>query len=619
MQVKVYNPKLSVKAWHGTTEYDLTPYILQAVTHRQMGEVQGQWSVLVQYREDKRWDKLLSSMDYVEIAMSRYSATPQIRMRGFISNVRRTKTIDPSGNLRRTITINGNDFGKLFAKYQIYYAADVPGQTTQSSDVDPAQMLLDPLLYENLGVGGDGSNAVYPLSHLIPDLVSAAIKPWIDALRQKTPNIPYLVVPEPNILPDFQLSYLTLQSMQGGLDSAINQFANQPWCEWFIYETNTGPQVMNRNAPFKDSSGNYIWTESALSGDWANVEISAEDIIEYDVGTSDNETYDYFFTYPALFPGGDIVYKFTVIGSGGPNGGPEFGNGTAAQKQAVESNLTTPTNPKILHDSIYKYGLQIMEIASPAISCMATSIVTEGGGSPSSSASRDSIVSTAEQYLGVHYVPGGTSPSGFDCSGFVQYVFAQNGIKLPRVASDQSKVGTPLSYMRNTDPQPGDLCFFQMSANGGIDHVGIWVSSTEFISATVHSGIAYGSLTDPSLDGPYWSQFYQFSTDVLNGSVSNQTTSTSGVDPALVQLSIKMNMWLVQAFGWAPQMINGTLRIKGNENITIGRYLTNTADNEEYYVESVDDVFTISQIGSTGNDNLFSYIQTVGVTRGRSL
>ncbi|MCK0116262.1 NlpC/P60 family protein [Isoptericola sp. S6320L] len=70
------------------------------------------------------------------------------------------------------------------------------------------------------------------------------------------------------------------------------------------------------------------------------------------------------------------------------------------------------------------------------------------------SANGSTIISIASRYVGVPYVSGGTSPSGFDCSGFTQYVFAQAGVSLPRSSSDQRYSGTVVS---RSAAQPGDL------------------------------------------------------------------------------------------------------------------------------------------------------------------
>ena len=92
-----------------------------------------------------------------------------------------------------------------------------------------------------------------------------------------------------------------------------------------------------------------------------------------------------------------------------------------------------------------------------------------------------SVVSIAMQYLGVPYVWGGASPSGFDCSGFVMYVFAQVGISLPHYTVAQWNYPNAVSVPRS-QLQPGDLVFF-----AGLGHVGIYVGNGQFIHAP-HTG-----------------------------------------------------------------------------------------------------------------------------------
>lgn len=110
------------------------------------------------------------------------------------------------------------------------------------------------------------------------------------------------------------------------------------------------------------------------------------------------------------------------------------------------------------------------------------------------------IISTAKQYLGVKYQWGGTSPqTGFDCSGFVAYVFAQNGIILPRVSRDQYKVGTYVAFEKL---QPGDLVFFSFAGNGVVDHDGIYLGGGQFINASSSKGVTIYTI------GPYWKSVY---------------------------------------------------------------------------------------------------------------
>jgi len=91
------------------------------------------------------------------------------------------------------------------------------------------------------------------------------------------------------------------------------------------------------------------------------------------------------------------------------------------------------------------------------------------------------VVSIAMRYLGVPYVWGGASPSGFDCSGLVMYVFAQVGISLPHYTVAQWNYPDAVSVPRS-ELQPGDLVFF-----AGLGHVGIYVGNGQFIHAP-HTG-----------------------------------------------------------------------------------------------------------------------------------
>ena len=89
------------------------------------------------------------------------------------------------------------------------------------------------------------------------------------------------------------------------------------------------------------------------------------------------------------------------------------------------------------------------------------------------------VVGIAMQYLGTPYVYGGASPGGFDCSGFVMYVFAQIGVSLPHNAAAQYGSGTPVD---RSQLQPGDLVFFN-----GLGHVGIYIGGGSFIHSP-HTG-----------------------------------------------------------------------------------------------------------------------------------
>lgn len=108
--------------------------------------------------------------------------------------------------------------------------------------------------------------------------------------------------------------------------------------------------------------------------------------------------------------------------------------------------------------------------------------------SSSGSSQGEAVIEYAKQYLGCSYVYGGTSPNGFDCSGFTQYVYSNFGVSLNRTAAAQYSNGTAVS-----DLQAGDLVMFGKS---GINHVGIYIGGGSFIhAANKQRGVTIDTLT----------------------------------------------------------------------------------------------------------------------------
>lgn len=108
-----------------------------------------------------------------------------------------------------------------------------------------------------------------------------------------------------------------------------------------------------------------------------------------------------------------------------------------------------------------------------------------------------SISSTALSLRGAPYTNGGTDPAGFDCSGFVKYVFEQYGITMPRDVRRQFDVG---SIVDTSSLEPGDLVFFSTVAPGA-SHVGIAVGGDQFVHAPSSSGV----VRVERLSTQYWS------------------------------------------------------------------------------------------------------------------
>lgn len=101
-----------------------------------------------------------------------------------------------------------------------------------------------------------------------------------------------------------------------------------------------------------------------------------------------------------------------------------------------------------------------------------------------------SLDSTIDNLLGIDYKYGGTTTKGFDCSGFVGYVFDKFKIDLPRTSSSMYAEG---SKVKREDLRPGDLVFFNTSGKG-VSHVGIYVGNNKFAHASTSKGTRIDSL-----------------------------------------------------------------------------------------------------------------------------
>lgn len=118
---------------------------------------------------------------------------------------------------------------------------------------------------------------------------------------------------------------------------------------------------------------------------------------------------------------------------------------------------------------------------------------------PPKPATGQDIVNTALKYKGVPYKYGGVTPKGFDCSGFVWYVYHQHGKNLPRTADKQYAKGTPV---KPRDLRPGDVVFFT-TAEKGASHCGIFTGNGKFIHASSSRGVMISALAET-----YWKPRY---------------------------------------------------------------------------------------------------------------
>lgn len=132
-----------------------------------------------------------------------------------------------------------------------------------------------------------------------------------------------------------------------------------------------------------------------------------------------------------------------------------------------------------------------------AFACLLLSTSTPAMASANTSTS---LIKSASAYKGTPYKYGGSTTSGFDCSGYTQFVFKKEGIAIPRDTTSQFSTGKSVS---KSNLKTGDLVFFNTSGKG-VSHVGIYVGSNKFIHASTSKGVTISSINDPA----YWGKRY---------------------------------------------------------------------------------------------------------------
>ena len=133
-----------------------------------------------------------------------------------------------------------------------------------------------------------------------------------------------------------------------------------------------------------------------------------------------------------------------------------------------------------------------------------------------SDSDREGVIGTAMSRLGTRYRWGGTTPAGFDCSGFTGYVYSRNGKSLPRTASEQSKHGQAVS---RDSLKKGDLVFFKTTRSDRVSHVGIYVGDGKF----VHASSGGGRVRVNNLSDDYYSKRFAGARRVAGGGSSSSS------------------------------------------------------------------------------------------------
>jgi len=269
-------------------------------------------------------------------------------------------------------------------------------------------------------------------------------------------------------------------------------------------ETETHYQLNKGNKLYLVEKGSVLKTSKEQ-------EVNIEVIVE---NTTLKNQPNLFSTILSTFNKGDILTR--VSGANESDTWVKVKNVQGVEgwvlKETVKSNLTEVPNhtnafikTNAWTDRGYPFGTEVkitgflnnkymvqlqnesLEIEKEAISFEKPSLVEE-------------IIEKGITFLGVPYVWGGTEVDGFDCSGYIQYIYRANGIEMPRVASDQSRVG---ELVEREKMQRGDLVFFE-TYKPGPSHVGVYLGNNQFL----HAGGDRVQISD--INENYWSERYLF-------------------------------------------------------------------------------------------------------------
>jgi peptidoglycan DL-endopeptidase CwlO len=170
----------------------------------------------------------------------------------------------------------------------------------------------------------------------------------------------------------------------------------------------------------------------------------------------------------------------------------------ATANASTVSHAKTTTNDAVTSPDVAQWTSHLIVVSKSEHGANAQFRSFAGGVLARTSKLATELTRSALRFLGVPYVFGGTTSNGFDCSGYVQHVFAMLGISLPRTADAQYDAG----HRAIGGVRPGDLVFFQTYA-AGASHVGIYLGHDKFVHASSSHGVEVSSLHDS-----YWAERY---------------------------------------------------------------------------------------------------------------
>ena len=337
-------PRADVQVWTKDGRHyheDLMGDAISLQTHRSTDGSPGTFALTLTARTfaDGSWSGRISAMDYVEIRAANAPLQPQIRMRGFVDNAMQSFSIGPSGGPTRSVTINGRDFTKVLQINQIRYLWQN----------DPMAAVA-----RNWGL-----TMVYgiPVSTTTPQAFASAIMtrimdPFLAGLREAT-DLPIPGIALSVTIPDrFATPVAIVEPYAGAFWGLFTYFASAPLGEAFVYDSPESPVLVFRVAPFKDASGNIA--APAVAPILPEVTASFATAPGQDLGRSDNEVKNWFFTYA------DTASMFSY---------PQYA-------------YVSKGNPAVNQTSMGIYGFRSMEVSTPWLTPFLDSPGSKTAGAP---------------------------------------------------------------------------------------------------------------------------------------------------------------------------------------------------------------------------------------------
>lgn len=352
---------------------DINKDIVAITTTRQLNSPAGAWAITLISRRDsggRTWAQRIRPMDYVEIRFGRYDIQTRnkhdgsgdtsnlpIVMRGFVDRITETINIDQNGAPFRQTTVVGKDMGKLLLIRQLYILPEVgqEGLETASMQQRFHDLGVFPDIWAKLVQTGGSDPYISPQEFL--DRIKKLVYDNTDATSSKGQQTggsgTNLVEGVPDLkftTKDMDGLYVapgTIQTFTGPVWNLIANFQGAPVCELFIEDTDDGPQLVWRWAPFKDKSGKVI---DPVKDAGQSTELSLEEIMQYSVSTSDANVYTYYYVFPQQAQYAGIPFRLAAQTTGNAGQGVSGGEGD---------------NPVVRSELAKRYGFKPWELQFP--------------------------------------------------------------------------------------------------------------------------------------------------------------------------------------------------------------------------------------------------------------